>query len=230
MQSATNDKNMYLSTTDAAEHFGVCAATLRRWAATGKIKVTRTPGGNYRYWVIASTEQVPSKPQLESLLSSKEVGGDVDSRIDIVYARVSSEGQHSDLEYQIEYLTGAFPMAKVVYETGSCIGFDREGIQTVLDTVCAGRCRRLIVAGRDRISRFSYPIFEWICRRYGTDIVVYNPTITTISTSGAEERRPTWRSQRDETVDDLMTVIRALEIGLESTPSATGMLTIANQS
>ena len=37
-----------ISTTEAAQRFGVDAATIRRWATDGKIPARKTPGGVWR--------------------------------------------------------------------------------------------------------------------------------------------------------------------------------------
>lgn len=191
---------MYLSTKNAADHYGVCPDTLRRWAATGKVKTTRTPGGNYRYWV-------PDQNTPTDLITATVTDTDTDtamahpsndSRVDIIYTRVSNAGQRHDLEKQARCLLEAYPRATVVQDIGSGLGFNRRGLQTVLEQICLGQCRRVIVAHRDRISRFSFELFEWICKRHNAEIVVINDD----SPDGKA-----WRPPRDEVVEDMMTVM-----------------------
>lgn len=66
-------------------------ATLSRWVREGRIRAVRTAGGELR---IPESE---ARRIAEGLLISKEIGA-------VVYARVSSSDQRSELEKQIRYL------------------------------------------------------------------------------------------------------------------------------
>ena len=63
----------YVKPRDAANHFGVCLHTLRRWEKEGSIHAIRTPSGRTRLYDLDSYVRAPKIP--------KQV---------VLYARVSS--------------------------------------------------------------------------------------------------------------------------------------------
>lgn len=81
-----------ISIGDAAKELGVSVITLRRWADSGKIRVLRSPSGHRRFYL---TDIKRITPRERSQL---------DRRITINYARVSSHGQKEDLVRQAQVL------------------------------------------------------------------------------------------------------------------------------
>jgi len=77
---------------EACRRLGIHLVTLKRWIYSGKIRAVRTPTGR---WMIPESE-------VERIIGGKEEVKEVRA---IIYARVSSSDQKSDLERQIEYLT-----------------------------------------------------------------------------------------------------------------------------
>jgi excisionase family DNA binding protein len=149
---------MYVTAGRACKYYGVTAPSLRRWADSGKIQFIRTPGGDYRYWI----DDVDTPLHINTTCPRKE----------IIYARVSTNKQRDDLQRQVDYLSKKFPGATIEKEVGSGLGFNRKGIQRVTELVCLGQVSRVIVTHKDRISRFGFDIFEWICKKHDTTIVV----------------------------------------------------------
>ena len=74
---------MRVSIGAAAKELGVSRDTLRRWEASGKIEVERTPNGHRRYDLAKLLSILPPKVPSE--------------RITLAYARVSSQDQKDDL-------------------------------------------------------------------------------------------------------------------------------------
>jgi predicted site-specific integrase-resolvase len=136
--------------------FGVTSETLIQWEKEGKITAQKTPGGHRRY-----VYHTPSQPQEPS-----------DQKISYVYARVSSPKQKGDMERQIAFLQSKFPNHQVVSDIGSGINFKRRGLITLLDHVFGGRVQEVVVAHRDRLSRFGFELFELIFERFGTTLRV----------------------------------------------------------
>lgn len=149
---------MYVTSKEACKYYGVTSPSLRRWAESGKIQFIRTPGGDFRYWINDS-----NVPLVVNTTSTRQ---------EIIYARVSTHKQRDDLQRQVEYLSQKFPNAKVEKEIGSGLGFNRRGIQRVTELVCLGQVSTVIVTHKDRISRFGFDIFEWMCKKHNTTIVV----------------------------------------------------------
>ncbi|WP_199334150.1 MULTISPECIES: recombinase family protein [Nostocaceae] len=76
----------YVPARKAQLAFGVTLKTLLRWEESGKIKTIRTPNGQRRY-------------DIDSVLPTVRT-----DRAIILYGRVSSHAQKSDLERQIQFL------------------------------------------------------------------------------------------------------------------------------
>ncbi|MBO3459205.1 MerR family DNA-binding transcriptional regulator [Aetokthonos hydrillicola Thurmond2011] len=72
----------------AAARLGVSTKTLERWLEEGKIKGIRTPSGQRRY-------------DVDSVISAGSTSSE-DGRATIIYARVSSRSQKTDLEQQVQ--------------------------------------------------------------------------------------------------------------------------------
>lgn len=103
----------------AAQKLGVSTKTLERWFDAGKIKAIKTPGGQKRY-------------DLDSVVSIRP--NELERHI-LLYARVSSRSQKSDLEQQVKFLEFRYPDCEVIKDIGSGLNFKRKGLQTLLDRV-----------------------------------------------------------------------------------------------
>jgi putative resolvase len=134
--------------------FGVSSKTLQGWENTGKIKAVRTKGGHRRY--------VYSAPIQTTSQSKKKY----------IYARVSSHKQEGDLQRQIAALQKAYPNHEVIKDTGSGLNFKRRGLITLLDQVIGGQVSEVVVAHRDRLTRFGYEMFLFLFNRFGVSLKV----------------------------------------------------------
>ena len=84
---------MYLTIGEAANLFGVCIQTLRRWELNGRLLPDiRTAGGHRRYNFDKLTAFINNVPYKE------------EEKITVCYARVSTNEQKHDLERQKERL------------------------------------------------------------------------------------------------------------------------------
>jgi predicted site-specific integrase-resolvase len=137
----------------AATHYGVSLSNLRKWAREGAIPTERTPGGHYVYVLPDSESAVPTE--------------DTEWTENIVYARVSSRKRTDDLERQAKRLVGLFPGFTLVKDIGSGINYQRRGFRTLLERLFEGKVKRVVVAHRDRFSRFGFDFFEWLFARFG---------------------------------------------------------------
>ena len=73
-----------ISIGDAAKELGISTKTLRRWTDTGKIKFERSPTGQRRFFLA------------DILRITRRDFNQLDNRITINYARVSSHDQKAD--------------------------------------------------------------------------------------------------------------------------------------
>jgi putative resolvase len=141
--------HVFVSSKAACLHYNVADSTLRRWARNGEIESFQTKGGHYRY-KIESNKPIPQK------INQK-----------IIYCRVSSKKQEVNLKNQIKYLKGKYPKYKVVSDVGSGINYKRAGFKWILQQVFKGNIKEVVVASKDRFSRFGFDLFEWIFSEFG---------------------------------------------------------------
>ena len=167
---------MYVTPKEASKYYSVSENALRWWANSGQIKYITTKGGHRRYFLGDAPEE------------SKEE----ESKIKVIYARVSSAKQKSDLERQEEYLRTKYPEHTLITDTGSGINFERRGFKRILEGVFKGNITEVVVAHRDRFTRFGYNLFEWIFKQHGAELVC------------DEKEAP---NEQEELTDDLMSII-----------------------
>ena len=136
--------------------FGVTTQTLTEWEREGKIKSVRTEGGHRRY-----VHSVPTIPK-----------GDSTTKKCFIYARVSSSKQKNDLERQVALLQKEYPNFEVIQDIGSGINFKRRGLITLLEQVFGGNVSNVVVAHRDRLTRFGFDLFQFIFDRFGVSLEV----------------------------------------------------------
>ena len=165
---------MYVSPKEASKHFNVSDQALRSWANDGKIKYYTTKGGHRRYCLS------DNKPQNEQ--------GD-----QVIYARVSSRKQQGDLDRQIKYLQEKYPDYRVVSDIGSGINFKRKGFKSILEGIFKGTIKEVMVAKRDRFTRFGFELFEWIFQEHNAQLISDSPN---------EDKSPP-----DELAEDLMALV-----------------------
>jgi len=92
----------------------------------------------------------------------------------------------------------------VFRDIGSGLNFKRSGLYSLLDAIMCGRIQVLMVTYRDRLARLGFEIFEWLCQRSQTKIVVLN----------SKEADPTERVTEDLLA--ILTVFSARAHGLRS--------------
>ena len=101
---------MTISIGEAAKELGISVKTIRRWADAGKIRYERSPSGHRRFY-LADIKRITPR-DLKQL----------DDRITINYARVSSSDLKEDLTRQIQVLEQFSSANGWQYETISDLG------------------------------------------------------------------------------------------------------------
>lgn len=182
----THTEPRWLSAAKARHKLGVCAKTLRSWDAKKLIRTTRSPTGNRIY-------------DVDSVLISRPDQSDKHSGHSLVYARVSSAKQKSDLERQIQSLSEKFPKHRVVRDIGSGINWRRPGLKTILRYCLEGSLRELVVAHRDRLSRLGFELIEFLVKESGGKLVVLDQGVQ--GSTGEEFRG------ESELGEDLLSII-----------------------
>ena len=151
----------YLTPSDVAEIFGMSRSGVIKWIREGKIKAIEINGR----WRIPYSE-------VERLLS----GGKVKQVA--IYARVSSNTQKDDLERQLNALRdwvkktlGEVSVIEVK-DIGSGLKEDRRGLRKLLELAKRRQIDAIVVAYKDRLTRFGFEYLVELFKAYGVNVFV----------------------------------------------------------
>jgi excisionase family DNA binding protein len=149
---------------EACQRLGISYSTLARWVREGRIRVVRTAGGKYR---IPESEV---RRIAEGVPISREVRA-------VIYARVSSSDQRSDLERQVQYLmqycsSKGYRVVDVLSDVASGLKTGRRGLLRLFNYVINRQVDVVVVTYRDRLTRFGFEYLEYFFRQYGVRIEV----------------------------------------------------------
>jgi excisionase family DNA binding protein len=149
---------------EVCKRLGISYSTLSRWVREGRIKAVRTAGGVFR---IPESEV---RRIAEGLPISKEVRA-------VIYARVGSSEQRSDLERQIQYLTQycsskGYKVVDVLSDVASGLKTDRKGLLKLFNYVVNRQVDVVVVTYRDRLTRFSFEYLEHFFNQHGVRVEV----------------------------------------------------------
>ncbi|MCE4618400.1 MAG: IS607 family transposase [Desulfurococcales archaeon] len=167
------------------ELIGISYRTFKRWVSEGRIRVVRTPTGRIR---------VPYS-EVERILSGKPEAGEVRA---VIYARVSSSDQKSDLERQIHHLTQycsakGYKVVDVLSDIASGLKTNRRGLLKLFNYVVKRHVDVVVITYKDRLTRFGFEYLEYFFSQYSVRIeVVYG-----------EEAKDAYQ----ELVEDLLAVV-----------------------
>ena len=165
---------------EAKRVLGVTTKTIQRWDKEGKIRVVRTVGGRRR---------IPES-EIKRILGLKE------ERVVVGYARVSPTAQKDDLERQKQLLHSyakdkGYDKIQILSDVGSGLNEKRKGFLKLLEMVAERKVSKVIVAYKDRLTRFGFETLKKLFQAFGTEIeVIYS------------EENP-----REELVEDLITIV-----------------------
>lgn len=160
------DSQMTISIGDAAKELGVSVKTVRRWADSGKLRYERSPSGHRRFY-LADIKRITPRDfnQLED-------------RVTINYARVSSHDQKDDLTRQIQVLEAFSGTNGWQFETisdlGSGLNYNKKGLQKLLKRIMQGDVGRLVLTHKDRLLRFGSELVFAMCEEFETEVVIIN--------------------------------------------------------
>jgi len=77
-------------------------------------------------------------------------------------------------------------------EIGDGLNFKRRGMLDLTDAITQGQVRVLVLAHRDRLTRFGYEWFEHLAKKQGCELLVLNQE---------------WLSPEQEMVQDMITIV-----------------------
>jgi predicted site-specific integrase-resolvase len=175
-----------MSIGNAAKLLGVTVKTLQRWDREGRLIPAARTKTNRRLY---------TESQLRAFIGLRQAGSEP-TRV-IAYCRVSSADQKPDLANQrrvLEEFVVAKGLAHVefVEAVGGGLNFKRKRFLEIMDAIGRREVKTLIIAHRDRLTRFGFEWFEHYAKRNGCELLVLN-----------QERL----SPEEEMVQDLMTIV-----------------------
>lgn len=155
-----------LSIGEAAKGLGISTKTLRRWADTGKIRFERSPTGQRRFY-LADIKRITPRDLNQ-----------VEERITINYARVSSHDQKEDLKRQATVLE-LFSAAngwqfETIQDLGSGLNYKKKGLTKLLKRIMSGDVGRLVITHKDRLLRFGSELVFAMCEEFECEVVIVN--------------------------------------------------------
>jgi putative resolvase len=157
----------YVNTAKAKQILGIHHRTLLSWDAKGKIDTIRTAGNNRLYNVkkyLAEAKNKQEKKKQEK--KSNFVETPKENKLNICYVRVSSKSQADDLERQKDFMISKFPNHTVIEDIGSGLNLAKRGIKKIIKLAIEGKVNELVIAHKDRLTRFGFELIEDILETY----------------------------------------------------------------
>ena len=179
------EKAKYITISQACEFSGLHQNTLRKLGDEQTIQCYKTPGGQRRF----------NKYDLEKMCNSVRLDKKP-TRTNFIYTRVSSKKQMDDLSRQIIYIQSKhaqYTSYTTLSDIGSGINFKRKGLQTILDSWLQGLIGEVVIAHRDRLSRFGFELIKCFITKAGG-------TITVLDDDGN-------KSTEQELAEDLLSIV-----------------------
>ena len=167
----------YVKGKKASEIIGVHQRTLYIWEEKGLIETIRTRGGMRLYNV---EKFLKEKECLEENINKNSICNDLDKldelkKLNICYVRVSSNSQKDDLMRQKEMMVKKYPNHTIIEDIGSGLNLNKRGIKKIITLAIDGKINELIVAYRDRLTRFGFELIEELINKYSNGkLIVLN--------------------------------------------------------
>lgn len=166
----------FISIGEASVFTGLAQETLRRWFRDGKVQGFITSGGQRRF-SIESLEEICKSNKNSEIRDKKEK----ELKRNYIYARVSTKKQSDDLERQVKYIQEKLQQEGkeidsyiVIRDIGSGINFNKKGLNLLLDSAMSRTIREVVVANRDRLSRFGFDLIKAVIKKGGGKLKVIN--------------------------------------------------------
>lgn len=183
----------YYKTGELAKMIGKQTRTVQSYCIKGDINSIIIPSG----------KRIISRDEVIKYLRSSNLLYEDDNKIDLIYARVSTNEQKNrgDLDRQIDYITREIiaknpKNLKVFSEVGSGLNDNRTELKKLLDMVMNDEIDRIFILYKDRLTRFGFNYLEQICNKFGTKIIVISEEIQE-------------KSIQEELAEDIISIIHS---------------------
>ena len=172
----------YVTAGQACKYFQISYVTLKRWREQNKLKCK-----------VFGTKKILY--DIDSLNSES-----IDTRQNVIYARVSTTNQKTDLNNQINLIksymlaNGISPDA-VYSEIASGINDNRPELNKLLHDIFDKKIKTVYITYKDRLTRFGFNYFKNIFAMNGVELIVL------------DNLENTEKAYQDELTEDLISVI-----------------------
>ena len=140
----------------------ISRATLYNYTKDGRIKATLLENGYYDY----------DEDSVFKIIKK-------DSRINVIYARVSTYKQKNDLQNQIDKINhfciqNNINIQEIYSDIHSGIDLDRPHFSKLIDDVINHKIKNIYISHKDRLTRLSFKTIKFLFEKYGTTIIEIN--------------------------------------------------------
>ena len=154
---------------EASKILGVRQRTLYGWDKKGIIETIRTPGGKRLYNV---NKYMKAKICETNICNNLDDLDKIEEKLNICYVRVSTNNQKNDLENQKKELEKYYPNYTYIEDIGSGLNFNKRGIRKIIDLAISGKINELVVAYKDRLTRFGFELIEDLIKKYSKGKII----------------------------------------------------------
>lgn len=155
----SENRGQYITASTTRKNYDISLCSLRKWTENGKIRSVRMPGGKRLFL----------KEDIDAIFNVIPK-----SKVNVCYARVSSNKQRGDLERQIESLRVDHPHHEIITDIGSGLNWKRRGLLGLLNRIQNDEIDTITITDKDRLCRFGFELIDWICGKHSTRIIVRN--------------------------------------------------------
>jgi predicted site-specific integrase-resolvase len=142
-------------------------------------QITKQTLNNWRHKNIIQYKKINARKFMYDMDSVQNFSELQTPKINVIYARVSQQKQKNDLESQINILknyanNNGYKIDMTLSEIYSGMNENRPKFNELIDLVLNGKVKNIFITYKDRLSRFGFPYFENIFKKFNTNIVVLN--------------------------------------------------------
>jgi predicted site-specific integrase-resolvase len=184
--------NKYVGKKEALTILGLSPMTLLKLEELNKIEVIKTIGGHRKYNVQKYIDD--NKKESEPIIKKENTKINKTKKLNICYVRVSTQRQKDDLEHQKENMKSKYKNYEIIEDIGSGINFNRKGLRKIIKLGIEGKINKLVVAYKDRLTRFGFELIEDLIKEYSNGEVIIEKE--------EEEKEP-----EVELVDDVLQIL-----------------------
>jgi putative resolvase len=153
---------------EASTILGVHQRTLYLWEEKGLIETIRTPGNKRLY----NVNKFLQEKKCENKVCENLDELDNKDKLKLCYVRVSSINQKDDLERQKKLMMEKYPNHTIIEDIGSGLNLNKRGIKKIIHLAISGKISELVVAYRDRLTRFGYELIEELITKYSKGKII----------------------------------------------------------